>query len=177
MNWLVALLNFAHLFATVGWIGGVVFIMRVFMPVVEKHKELGLGAAILMVDVSKRFMRLVWGCVVLFLITGVPMTLFNPKFTGMDLANPWYAAIFAKHIAVAVMVILGVAQSFTVRRMGQILGAAQTQPPPEKPTPSQPPPEMVKLKRRQIAIGVIVLILGILTLLLTAIAEAAFIPG
>lgn len=172
----MALLNFLHLFATVAWIGGVVFIMLVFVPVLGRHEELGPMAGSLSIDVAKRFMRLVWGSVVLFLITGVPMTIFNPRYMGIDLSNPWYAAILTKHIAVAVMVIAGVALTSTIRRIDQIMGAAQTQPPSEKP-PSQPTPELQKLTRRQTMISITVFILGILVLLLTAIAEAAFVAG
>lgn len=174
MNWIVALLNFVHLFSTVTWIGGMVFMMLVFMPVLGRRKDLGLGGAKLMVDAGKRFMALIWISVALFLATGIPMTLFNPRFPGsIDLTSTWSTAILVKHIVYVVMLIGGVVQTFTIRGMDRILGAAPTSPPAEKPGPPQPPPELAKLKRRQIVVGLTVFILGILTLLLTAIAEAA----
>ena len=178
MNWLVALLIFIHLLATVMWIGGVVFVMLVLMPVMERHKELGPAAGRLTVDTTKRFMVLVWGSIILFFLSGVPMTIFNPQFLGLiDISNPWSVTILTKHIVVAVMVIGAVAQTFTIRSMDRLLRVAQKQTLEEKPTPAKMPSEMAKLRRRQMTIGVIVLILGILALLLTAIAEAVFIPG
>lgn len=168
MNWLVALFDFVHLFATVSWIGGIVFVNLVFSPVLANLKELGPAAGRLSAEVGKRFLRAVWGSIVLFFITGIPMTLFNPRFTGFDLSNPWYAAIFGGG---------AVAATLTIRSMDRIQGALESQPPTEKPGSVQPPPEMMKLVRRQKVIGVTTFILGILTLLLTAIAEAAFIPG
>jgi len=170
----VALLSFVHLFATVAWIGGIMFFGLVFMPLMAKRKELGPAAGRLSVDVAKRLSILVWGSFLLFLITGVPMTLNNPRFPEfIDFSNLWMTTIFTKHIVVAVMVIVGIAQTFTIRRMDHVLRVVKAQSSAEKQTSN----EMTKLKRRQMALGFTGFILGMLVLLLTAIAEAAFIPG
>ncbi len=174
LDWIVALVGFVHLLATVIWIGGVFFVMLVFMPAIGRHKELGPAAGMLTVEVSKRFMSLVWASILLFLVTGVPMTILNARFPGfVDISNPWSAVIFVKHIVFAVMVVGALAQTLTIRRMGRLLRPAQTQTTAEKSMAAEVPPEMVKLRRMQIAIGVTVFILGILALLLTAIAQAA----
>jgi hypothetical protein len=50
-------------------------------------------------------------------------------------------------------------------------------PKPSEVKPPQPPPELLNLRQKQFMVGMLVFILGILVLLLTAIAEAALIPG
>ncbi len=153
------------------------FMMLVWAPVIGKRgKDLGPVAGTLSLDIAKRFLLLVWGSVALFFITGIPMTIFNPQFSGTlipDLTNVWNTAITVKHVLVGVMIIGGVVQTFTIRRMEQIMKATMKQPPPKTAGPPKPNPEMEKLMNRQKIVGIVGFICGILTLLLTAIAEVA----
>jgi putative copper export protein len=92
------------------------------MPVLARRgEELGPKAGVFAFYVTKRFIMLVWICILLFLATGIPMTLFNPRFQGFDFSNLWFAAIFVKHILFVVMLIGAMIQSFIIRRMSQIL--------------------------------------------------------
>jgi len=174
LNWIGVLVSFLHLFATVVWIGGVMFRVIVLGPVMDRYRELGPTAFRLIVDVAKRFNGLVWGSIVVLLLTGLPMTVNNARFPGfVDLSNVWSTAIFVKHVMYLIMAVLFFVQTVAISKMNQVIQKAPTRAASEQYLPFKPSFEMVKLKRRQLAFGMAILILGILTLLLTAIAELA----
>ena len=89
--------------------------------------------------------------------------------SAADYENIWTILILSKHIIVLVMVGCAAFQTITISKMDMLLSQAQQQNPKE--APKGPPPELLSLKKRQMIVSTMVIIFGILTLLLTAIAE------
>lgn len=91
-----------HLLAAIAWIGGMVFLSAILMPVLRRE---GLSEArITVLNMSaRRFRVLVWGAVAVLLTTG-PLLL---AYRGLSLIHPEsWPAILAVKIALAVTAVL-----------------------------------------------------------------------
>jgi uncharacterized membrane protein len=94
-----------HSIATVVWIGGIAFILFIAIP--SARQVLGLEAAKLMVDISKRFNPIANCSIVILIITGVILTGFNKQYSGIsNFGNNWYFGLLVKHLLVIGMVII-----------------------------------------------------------------------
>jgi uncharacterized membrane protein len=108
----------------------------------------------LLEQISARLRPFFGGSLLIFLVTGTHLTLINDNYLGLGnfFANPWSILIVIKHVLVLAFVALAV---FSERAfLGQI---------------SDQKPEALRQFRWAVNINVI---LGVLILLLTAIAQA-----
>ena len=81
--------------------------------------------------------------------------------------------MLAKYIVVTIMVIAGAFQTLNLNKMEELMPkSSPAGPPSEGPPAGGPPPELQVLINRQAKVAPLIFILGITTLLLTAIAEA-----
>jgi uncharacterized membrane protein len=152
-NFLVALSTWLHAVATIVFIGYYLFTSLVYLPVLESQMRAD-ALRELLEQSSARLRPFFGGSLLIFLITGTHLMLVNKNYLGLGnfFGNPWSALIVIKHVLVLPFLVLAV---FSERAfLGQI---------------SDQKPEALKQFRRALNIN---LFLGVVILLLTAIAQA-----
>lgn len=175
---IIALLIWLHQLATVVWIGQLLLTGLIYMPLfAEQLKAPALGNMIR--GMAKRAAPWIWASVVIFIITGVAMTLGKTRALGLTgFGHPWVLLILIKHVIVVVMIILAVYMQRVA--LPGLVGALTPEggpagPPPEAagegPLPG-PPPHVQAAIQRSRRTSMALMICGIVVLLLTAIAEA-----
>jgi hypothetical protein len=86
--------------------------------------------------------------------------LFNPHYRGgYDLGSTWGLFLMLKHIFVLILIIVGI---YILQGLFPAI---------EKAGAKGPSPEMAKLQKRQIAIGMASFVIGLLVLLFTAVTS------
>ncbi|KAF0143268.1 MAG: hypothetical protein FD156_2742 [Nitrospirae bacterium] len=94
-----------HLTATVGWIGGIFFILFIAIP--SARQVLGGEAGKLMAEVSRRFTPLVKYSIILLIVTGIALTGLNKQFIGIgNFGNNWTLTLTLKHLLVLGMIVI-----------------------------------------------------------------------
>lgn len=163
-------LNWIHLIATVAWIGGLFANLLVFMP--SATKALGPGPMLgkLFGTVMGRFRPMVYRSMAALAITGLIMMFMNRHYMGLGIIeNPWSIAILAKHIVSIIMLIV-VLYGFEVLtpKVGRLAAQVLASGPPA----GGPPPELIRLQKRQVRVALLGFIFALLILLLTGLATA-----
>jgi uncharacterized membrane protein len=120
-----ALVNALHLLATVIWIGGMAFVILVLEPSLgavdpaERGKIMGI--------VGKRFAIIAWISILVLLVTGFLKT---PEGLLFDTSEVYSATLFAKHVTVLLMILIGLRISLglvpKIRRQAPQPGQAPT---------------------------------------------------
>ncbi len=152
-NFLIALSTWLHALATIVMIGYYVFTSLIYLPVLERKMQAN-ALRELLEQVSARLQPFFGGSLLIFLVTGTHLMLINKNYLGLGhfFGNPWSTLIVIKHVLVLAFLALAV---FSERAfLGQI---------------SDEKPEALKQFRRALNINTI---LGVVILLLTAIAQA-----
>jgi uncharacterized membrane protein len=152
-TFLVALSTWLHALATIVFIGYYLFTGLIYLPVFERQMQAN-ALRNLFEQISARLRPFFGGSLLIFLVTGTHLTLINDNYLGLGnfFANPWSILIVIKHVLVLAFVALAV---FSERAfLGQI---------------SDQKPEALRQFRWAVNINVI---LGVLILLLTTIAQA-----
>jgi uncharacterized membrane protein len=149
-----SVISFLHLLGTVTWIGGMVYINLVLNPSLGVLDPPQRGK--LMGAVAKRFGMLASGSAVILLITGFIRTKSELLFS---LSSPEGVTLALKHLVVLSMLIIGFLTAIRIAPKMQSLA----------PLPGKPPTEDYLKAQKQISVlGQVGMILGILSLLLTA---------
>jgi uncharacterized membrane protein len=145
--------------ATVVWIGGLFFQAWVLPPVLRKLPERGQVLEAL----GRRFQPLAWLSLAILIGTGLTQMAANPNYTGvLSFENAWSRAILAKHLAVGLMVAVGVYQTWVVQPGLARIAILEAHTPQASHGP---------LHRRQDRLARLNLALGIAVLACTAIAR------
>jgi len=98
---LLTVVTWIHLFSTVVWIGGILFILFVALPVAKKTLE---QPGKLMGAISKRFVPMANISILLIFITGIFMSLLSHSFSELGSLNSlWTQTLFAKILTALVM--------------------------------------------------------------------------
>lgn len=142
-----------HMVATVVWIGGLFFQSAVLHPALQH----GADTADLLGRLRRRFQPLAWLSLTVLIGTGLIQMSANSNYEGvLSLANSWSQAIFAKHLVIGLMILIGIYQTWFL----------------------QPQLERLALtgggerKRKQLTrLGLANLVLGVLVLGLTGLAR------
>ena len=115
-------LQLVHLFATVAWIGGMIFMKAVLVPALSSLEPPSRGR--LMSAVAKRFTVLAWTSVVLLAVTGLmktPSELLHDTTTGVG------QLLFTKHLLFLLMIgvgfIITIAVAPKIARLAPVPGA------------------------------------------------------
>jgi len=120
-----AIVNALHLLATVTWIGGMAFIILVLEPSLGAVDPAQRGR--IMGIVGKRFSIIAWASVLLLLVTGFLKT---PEGLLFDTSEVYSATLFAKHVTVLLMILVGLRISLglvpKIRRQAPQPGQAPT---------------------------------------------------
>lgn len=143
-----ALVTFLHELFTVVWIGGLVTLGITIAPV--SRQVFGQEAVKLMDAVQRRLNKLIYVCIIGLFATGVLLASRSGVFTGLiSFGNTYSTLITIKHMVYVVMVIIAVLRSRFIK--------------------SEKSPEAQK---RSMLLLMGNMALGLLTLLLTALASA-----
>lgn len=154
----LSILNFLHLFATVIWIGGMANNILTILPSAKEVLEPAVSGR-LIGAVMKRFRLIVYVSFLVFIVSGIPLTLLNEDFAGLGQFNDaWSQVILVKHLFVAAVILLGV-YSFEV-----------VTPKVAKLTAKGPSPELLKAQKLQLRLASTGFVLSLVILLLISIA-------
>ena len=162
----LALAYWAHMIATVIWIGGLAAIALLVVPAARKtlqDEQLSKFLAAL----QKRLSPLAWFSLAVLVGTGMFQMSANPSYQGfLSIENSWAAAILVKHILFFGMIALASYQTWWLMpAIQRSLLLRQS-----RPVDSD---EAVRLQKQETWIVNINLALGVLVLLLTALARAS----
>jgi uncharacterized membrane protein len=158
---ILGILRWLHLTATVLWIGLAVSSVLVFNPLARQHiPASAMGNYI--ADLRKRAAAVVWTAIAIFAVSGFSLMLMSDNFNGFGdyFANSWTIIITLKHAVIGGMVLLALYQLNGV--MPKLAAALKSG-----------VPEAKSLAERQKMVVVLTALLGLLVLLLTAIAEVS----
>jgi uncharacterized membrane protein len=156
----LSIVNWLHLMATVTWIGGIATNILVILPSTREVLEQPLAGK-LMGSVMKRFRIIVYISIVVLVISGILMNLFNKSYLGVtQLGNLWTQVILVKHIFVVALIVLAV-YAFEVLA-----------PKVSRLAVKGPSQELVRLQKLQLNLALLGFALGIIILFLTGIATA-----
>ncbi len=168
IKWVLALSYFLHMIATVVWIGGLILFVILVWPeargVISRHDQ--SGAVLDLLDrLRKRFYPLANLSLIVLIVTGLFQMDQNPHYDGLlQLTNDWTRAILLKHVAVLGMFIVGLAMQWGVL------------PALERATllarRGKDSPDLERLRRRERQLTALNCVLGILVLVLTALATS-----
>ena len=115
---LVATATALHALATVVFIGHYLLLSLLYLPVLAKS-EMGGGAALS--EISKRSHPWMYGSLLVFIVTGIYLTLVDSNYLGIgNFSNTWAILIVVKHFVILVMVVIGFWFN-AVKRVGQDL--------------------------------------------------------
>lgn len=144
----VSLVSFFHELFTVVWIGGLLTLGLTIAPVAKQ--SLRKDAFKLMDAIQQRLSKLIYICIIGLFATGVLLARQSGVYTGLfSFGNTYSMLITIKHLVYFVMVILAVFRS----RFITLEGASETQ-------------------KKSMLLLMGNMVLGMLTLLLTALASA-----
>jgi uncharacterized membrane protein len=152
-TFIIAISTWLHTLATVVMIGHYVFTSLIYLPVFERRYQ-GTALRELLESISSRLRPFFGGSLLIFIITGMHLMLINKSYLGLGdfFGNPWSIWIVIKHVLVLLFIALAVFSERVI--LGQISD--------EKPE---------ALKQFRLALGTN-MVLGMLILLLTAIAQS-----
>ena len=84
---------FVHLFAAIGWLGGILFLTGVARPIFEYDRE---GSFVISQRLKVRFLGFSWMLAWTSLVSGVIITLWSTRFVFLDFSTTWRALVHAK---------------------------------------------------------------------------------
>jgi uncharacterized membrane protein len=151
--------------ATVLWIGGLAALSLIVFPSARKALD-PVAYAALLANLQKRLDPLGWFSVVVLLTSGMLQMSSNPNYEGfLSIQGLWAGSILIKHLLFGLMVI--VSAYITWGLLPALKRAALLR---AKGKDAQ---ELESLQKREVFLLRVNLILGVLVLLLTAIARSA----
>jgi copper resistance protein D len=120
---MMALLVWLHLLAAIAWIGGMLFLSVVLVPVL-KREPFASQRAILIRTTALRFRSVVWSAITVLLITG-PLLLHE---RGIPITDPsgWPRVLTTKLGLVTILLLLTLAHDFI---LGPLVGKLKQLPP------------------------------------------------
>lgn len=162
--WALSIAYWLHMLATVLWIGGLAALSLIVLPAARNALEPDAYAAFL-IGLQKRLDPLGWFSVVVLLASGMLQMSANPNYAGLlAIQGVWAGSILIKHLLFGLMTILS--GYITWGLLPALRRAALLQARGKEVTNAQ------KLLKRETFMLRLNLILGILVLLLTAIARS-----
>lgn len=157
---------FLHLIATVVWIGGLVTLTVFVWP--ETRRVLADNPAWynLLTRIRKRFVPLTNFSLVLLVLTGFVQMSFDPNYDGaLNFDNEWSKVMLLKHIAIIGMVLCGLILQYGVTPALERASMLRER---DKGDPA----EWENLRRREVRLTWLNVVLGIAVLGFTAWATA-----
>ncbi len=162
--WALSISYWLHMLATVLWIGGLAALSIIVLPAARKVLDPEAFAELL-VGMQKRLDPLGWFSVIVLLASGMLQMSSSPNYDGvLSIQGVWAGSILIKHIIFGLMVLTS--GYITWGLMPALRRAALLK------ARGKEDPKAQSLQDREAFIIRLNLILGILVLLLTAIARS-----
>jgi uncharacterized membrane protein len=163
-TWALAALYWLHMLATVTWIGSLVSIYVLILPIAGRALK-PVDELALLDGVQKRLEPIAWFSVSLLVATGLFQMSVNPHYNGfLSTSGQWSLAILAKHALVVVLVAVSAAHTWDVLPSMRRLLMRRDKADPE---------QILRLQRRERALLRASLVLAMLILLATAVMRAS----
>ena len=148
-SYFIALSYWLHALATVVFIGHYVLLAGVYLPSLSKDGP-ALGG------ISKRSRPWMYASLVIFMVTGIYLTIVDPNYQGIgNFGNFWAVMMLIKHILIVAMIALGFFYN-AILRVGPLMS-------------SNNPEQAIARFRSYVNV---MAVCGVLVLLLTALAQA-----
>ena len=109
-----------HIFSAVVWLGGLLYMGGILYPVF-RHEE--MTTSIQYVRIERRFSGFVWMCVWTTAITGVLLTLFNPRFVFGRYRGEWDYLFLVKEFIYVLMVGVEISGTGIIKKMESIVAS------------------------------------------------------
>lgn len=162
--WILAIIYWLHMLATVTWIGSLAAINMLVLPASQRTLKL-VDQLSFISALQKRLEPLAWFCMGLLLVTGLIQLSTSPHYDGfLSLSTQWSFAILIKHGLAVVMVVVSAIQTWEV-----IPAIHRTLLKKEKADEG----ELAKLQRKELLILRINLLLSALVLAAAALARVS----
>lgn len=125
-NWVLALMYWLHMLATVTWIGGLVALNFLVLPAARNVLADSTTYLALVGRLQKRLQSLGWVALATLVGTGLFQMSAHPSYQGvLVIQNTWSVAIFMKHLAVGLMVLISLYLTWWVMPAMQRLAMLQ----------------------------------------------------
>ncbi|RJP52324.1 MAG: hypothetical protein C4557_06555 [Anaerolineaceae bacterium] len=113
-SWILAVIFWLHMLATVTWIGSLAAVNILVLP--ASHRTLSLPDQLSFISaLQKRLEPLAWFCMGLLLVTGLFQLSTSPHYDGfLSLSTQWSLAILVKHGFAVLMVVVSAIQTWEV---------------------------------------------------------------
>ncbi|MBI5822565.1 MAG: CopD family protein [Chloroflexi bacterium] len=112
--WILAIIYWMHMLATVTWIGSLAAINMLVLPASQRTLKL-VDQLSFISALQKRLEPLAWFCMGLLLVTGLIQLSTSPHYDGfLSLSTQWSFAILIKHGLAVVMVVVSAIQTWEV---------------------------------------------------------------
>src|SRR5512142_2242605 len=112
--WVLASLFWLHLLATVTWIGSLVSISVLVLPI-SKRALRPVDELVLLDGIQKRLEPIAWFSVSLLVVTGLFQMSVNAHYNGfLSTSGQWSLAILSKHILVAALIAVSAVHTWDV---------------------------------------------------------------
>jgi putative copper resistance protein D len=163
-SWTLASIYWLHLLAAVTWIGSLVSMYVLVLPVTKRALR-PIDELALLDGIERRLEPIAWFSVSLLIVTGLFQMSVNPHYNGfLSTSGQWSLAILSKHILVAALVAVSAVYTWDV-----LPAMRRTLMRKDKANEA----ELARLQRRERALLRTSLILAALILLATAVARAS----
>jgi uncharacterized membrane protein len=178
--WALTLVYWLHMLATVVWIGGLAALSILILPAARKARDARLwsgeqGYATFLDEIQRRLDSLGWFSLAVLVGTGMVQMSANPNYQGfLAIDNRWAVALFIKHIVFLGMAGLAAYLSWGVRPRLRSLALRQALAQKSHDLSSSALAEQIEnLQRQEIIVLRFSLVLGLVVLVLTALARAS----
>ena len=162
--WILAIIYWLHMLATVTWIGSLAAINLLVLPASTRTLKL-VDQLSFIAALQKRLEPLAWFCMGLLLVTGLFQLSTSPHYDGfLNTSTQWSLAILVKHGLAIVMVVVSAIQTWEV-----LPAIHRTLMKKEKAEDS----ELAKLQKKELLILRLNLLLSALILAATAYARVS----
>jgi uncharacterized membrane protein len=113
-SWILALIYWLHLLATVTWAGSLAAISLLILPAMRK--ALNAETQLIFIEtMQKRLEPIAWFSISLLIITGLFQMSVNPHYDGfLSTSTQWSLAILTKHILGIIMIVVSATQTWEV---------------------------------------------------------------
>jgi uncharacterized membrane protein len=163
-TWILAIIYWLHMLATVTWIGSLAAINLLVLPASQRTLKLGDQLSFI-AALQKRLEPLAWFCMGLLLVTGLFQLSTSPHYDGfLNISTQWSLAILVKHGLAVIMVVVSAIQTWEV-----LPSIHRTLLKKEKADEG----ELAKLQKKELLILRINLLLSALILAATAFARVS----
>lgn len=103
-----------HVVSVVVWIGGLILLNAVLMPIAEYENQ---ARSALVAATQRRFQAFIWSSLWVLLTTGFILMLLSPRFLWFDYSSTWSQLLAVKQVAFLLLAFFGWQMAKVLGRM------------------------------------------------------------